>query len=147
MPEGTPLSIQLVKFQRNKKKVGLVVDEYGDIQGLITVEDILEEIVGDFTTSMSPSLAEEVNPQNDGSVIIDGGANIRELNKAFNWHLPEDEARTVNGMIVEALEEIPAAGTRGRIAQYDIDILDVQDNVIKQVQVSPIRPLRESVAD
>ena len=86
-------------------------------------------------------------PQNDGSVIIDGGANIRELNKAFNWHLPEDEARTVNGMIVEALEEIPAAGTRVRIAQYDIDILDVQDNVIKQVQVSPIRPLRESVAD
>ena len=80
VPEGTPLSIQLVKFQRNKKKVGLVVDEYGDIQGLITVEDILEEIVGDFTTSMSPSLAEEVTPQNDGSVIIDGSANVRELN-------------------------------------------------------------------
>lgn len=90
VPEGTPLSIQLVKFQRNKKKVGLVVDEYGDIQGLVTVEDILEEIVGDFTTSMSPSLAEEVTPQNDGSVLIDGSANIRELNKAFNWHLPED---------------------------------------------------------
>lgn len=122
VPEGTPLSIQLVKFQRNKKKVGLVVDEYGDIQGLVTVEDILEEIVGDFTTSMSPSLAEEVTPQNDGSVLIDGSANIRELNKAFNWHLPEDEARTVNGMILEALEEIPAAGTRVRIEQYDIDI-------------------------
>ena len=147
VPEGTPLSTQLVKFQRNKKKVGLVVDEYGDIQGLVTVEDILEEIVGDFTTSMSPSLAEEVNPQNDGSVIIDGGANVRELNKAFNWHLPEDEARTVNGMIVEALEEIPAAGTRVRIAQYDIDILDVQDNVIKQVQVNPVKPIRESVAE
>lgn len=99
VPEGTPLSTQLVKFQRNKKKVGLVVDEYGDIQGLVTVEDILEEIVGDFTTSMSPSLAEEVTPQNDGSVLIDGSANIREINKAFNWHLPEDEARTMNGMI------------------------------------------------
>jgi Mg2+/Co2+ transporter CorB len=109
VPEGTPLSTQLVKFQRNKKKVGLVVDEYGDIQGLVTVEDILEEIVGDFTTSMSPSLAEEVTPQNDGSVLIDGSANVRELNKAFNWHLPEDEARTMNGMILEALEEIPAA--------------------------------------
>ncbi len=109
VPEGTPLSTQLVKFQRNKKKVGLVVDEYGDIQGLVTVEDILEEIVGDFTTSMSPSLAEEVTPQNDGSVLIDGSANIREINKAFNWHLPEDEARTMNGMILEALEEIPAA--------------------------------------
>lgn len=147
VPEGTPLSTQLVKFQRNKKKVGLVVDEYGDIQGLVTVEDILEEIVGDFTTSMSPSLAEEVTPQNDGSVLIDGSANIRELNKAFNWHLPEDEARTMNGMILEALEEIPAAVTRVRIEQYDIDILDVQDNMIKQVKVLPVKPLRESIAE
>lgn len=147
VPEGTPLSTQLVKFQRNKKKVGLVVNEYGDIQGLVTVEDILEEIVGDFTTSMSPSLAEEVTPQNDGSVLIDGSANIRELNKAFNWHLPEDEARTMNGMILEALEEIPAAGTRVRIEQYDIDILDVQDNMIKQVKVLPVTPLRESIAE
>ncbi len=147
VPEGTPLSTQLVKFQRNKKKVGLVVDEYGDIQGLVTVEDILEEIVGDFTTSMSPSLAEEVTPQNDGSVLIDGSANIREINKAFNWHLPEDEARTMTGMILEALEEIPATGTRVRIEQYDIDILDVQDNMIKQVKVLPVKPLRESIAE
>ncbi|MCI1899737.1 MAG: HlyC/CorC family transporter [Enterobacter sp.] len=147
IPEGTPLSTQLVKFQRNKKKVGLVVDEYGDIQGLVTVEDILEEIVGDFTTSMSPSLAEEVTPQNDGSVLIDGSANVRELNKAFNWQMPEDEARTINGMILEALEEIPASGTRVRISQYDIDILDVQDNMIKQVRVIPVKPLRDSVAE
>ncbi|MBY6257429.1 HlyC/CorC family transporter [Phytobacter diazotrophicus] len=147
VPEGTPLSIQLVKFQRNKKKVGLVVDEYGDIQGLITVEDILEEIVGDFTTSMSPSLAEEVTPQNDGSVIIDGSANVRELNKAFNWQLPEAEARTINGMLLEALEEIPAAGTCVRIEHYDIDILDVQDNMIKQVRVIPVKSLRDSVAE
>ncbi len=147
VPEGTPLSTQLVKFQRNKKKVGLVVDEYGDIQGLVTVEDILEEIVGDFTTSMSPTLAEEVMPQNDGSVIIEGGANIREINKAFNWRLPEEEARTVNGMLLEALEEIPAAGTRVRIEQYDIDILDVQDNMIRQVRVVPIKPLRQSVEE
>ncbi len=145
VPEGTPLSVQLVKFQRNKKKVGLVVDEYGDIQGLVTVEDILEEIVGDFTTSMSPTLAEEVRPQNDGSVIIEGGASVREINKAFNWTLPEDEARTVNGMILEELEEIPVAGTRVRIRQYDIDILDVQENMIKQVQILPVKPLRESV--
>ncbi|WP_318358511.1 HlyC/CorC family transporter [Enterobacter sp.] len=145
IPEGTPLSIQLVKFQRNKKKVGLVVNEYGDIQGLLTVEDILEEIVGDFTTSMSPTLAEEVTPQNDGSVIIDGSANVREINKAFNWQLPEEEARTINGMLLEALEEIPATGTRVRIESYDIDILDVQDNMIKQVKVIPVKPLRESV--
>ena len=104
----------------------------------MTVEDILEEIVGDFTTSMSPTLAEEVTPQNDGSVIIDGTANVREINKAFNWHLPEDDARTVNGVILEALEEIPVAGTRVRIGEYDIDILDVQDNMIKQVKVFPV---------
>ena len=134
VPEGTPLSTQ-------------VVDEYGDIQGLVTVEDILEEIVGDFTTSMSPTLAEEVTPLNDGTVIIDGSANVREINKAFNWHLPEDEARTVNGIILEALEEIPVPGTRVRIEQYDIDILDVQDNMIKQVKVMPVKSLRESVAE
>jgi len=145
VPEGTPLSVQLVKFQRNKKKVGLVVNEYGDIQGLVTVEDILEEIVGDFTTSMSPTLAEEVTPQNDGSVIIEGGANVREINKAFNWRLPEEEARTINGMILEALEDIPSSGIRLRLNQYDIDILDVQENMIKQVRVTPVKPLRESV--
>ncbi|ALB63763.1 Hemolysins and related proteins containing CBS domains [Cronobacter condimenti 1330] len=145
VPEGTPLSVQLVKFQRNKKKVGLVVNEYGDIQGLVTVEDILEEIVGDFTTSMSPTLAEEVTPQNDGSVIIEGGANVREINKAFNWRLPEEEARTVNGMILEALEDIPSAGIRLRLHHYDIDILDVQENMIKQVRITPVKPLRDSV--
>jgi Mg2+/Co2+ transporter CorB len=147
VPEGTPLSVQLIKFQRNKKKVGLVVDEYGDIQGLVTVEDILEEIVGDFTTSMSPTLAEEVMPQNDGSVIIEGSANVREINKAFNWTLPEDEARTINGMLLEELQEIPAIETRVRLSHYDIDILDVQDNMIKQVRVTPVTPLRESVQE
>ncbi|AVJ19992.1 magnesium/cobalt efflux protein [Serratia sp. MYb239] len=145
VPEGTPLNVQLVKFQRNKEKVGIVVDEYGDIQGLVTVEDILEEIVGDFTTSMSPTLAEEVTPQSDGSVLIDGTANVRELNKAFNWNLPAIEARTINGLLLEELEEIPESGTRIRIGHYDFDILDVQDNMIKQVRVTPIKPLEESV--
>ena len=145
VPEGTPLNVQLVKFQRNKEKVGIVVDEYGDIQGLVTVEDILEEIVGDFTTSMSPTLAEEVTPQSDGSVLIDGTANVRELNKAFNWTLPANEARTVNGMLLEELEEIPEIGTRVRIGHYDIDILDVQGNMIKQVRVTPITSLQSSI--
>ncbi|WP_127958890.1 HlyC/CorC family transporter [Serratia microhaemolytica] len=147
VPEGTPLNIQLVKFQRNKEKVGIVVDEYGDIQGLVTVEDILEEIVGDFTTSMSPTLAEEVNPQSDGSVLIDGTANVRELNKAFNWSLPANDARTINGMLLEELEEIPCVGTRVRIDSYEIDILDVQENMIKQVRVTPIKSLQSSVQD
>ena len=145
IPEGTPLNTQLVKFQRNKKKTGLVVDEYGDIKGLVTIEDILEEIVGDFTTSMSPSLAEEVMPQNDGSVLIEGSASVREINKAFNWHLPEQEARTINGMLLEALEEIPAINTRIQIGHYNIDILDVQDNMIKQVRITPKTPLKKSV--
>ncbi|MGL9774371.1 MAG: transporter associated domain-containing protein [Sodalis sp. (in: enterobacteria)] len=119
VPEGTPLNVRLVKFQRNKEKVG-IVNEYGDIQGLVTVEDILEEIVGDFTTSMSPSLAGEVIPQSDGSVIIEGGASIRELNKAFNWSLPEEEARTINGMLLEVLEDIPLANTHTHIGSYQI---------------------------
>ncbi|MFS2225358.1 HlyC/CorC family transporter [Pantoea sp. B65] len=145
VPEGTPLNVQLVKFQRNKKKAGLVVDEYGDIKGLVTIEDILEEIVGDFTTSMSPTLAEEVVPQNDGSVLIEGSANVRELNKAFNWTLPEEEARTVNGMLLEALEEIPSAGTTVKVGNYNIDILDVQENMVKQIRITPHQPLKESV--
>lgn len=145
VPEGTPLNVQLVKFQRNKKKVGLVVDEYGDIKGLVTIEDILEEIVGDFTTSMSPSLAEEVMPQSDGSVLIEGTANVREINKAFNWHLPQEEARTINGMLLEELEEIPQAGTRIQVENYDIDILDVQDNMVKQIRVTPQQPLKSSI--
>lgn len=145
VPEGTPLNVQLMKFQRNKEKVGIIVNEYGDIQGLVTVEDILEEIVGDFTTSMSPSLAEEVIPQSDGSVIIEGGASIRELNKAFNWSLPEEEARTINGMLLEVLEDIPLANTRTHIGSYQIDILDVQENMIKQVRITPLKPLKQGV--
>ncbi len=137
IPEGTPLNVQLVKFQRNKEKVGMIVDEYGDIQGLVTVEDILEEIVGDFTTSMSSTLAEEVNPQSDGSVLIDGSANVRELNKAFNWSLPI-HARTINGMLLEELGEIPQLQTQVQIGSYIIDVLNVQDNMIKQVRVTPM---------
>ena len=145
IPEGTPLNVQLVKFQRNKKKAGLVVDEYGDIRGLVTIDDILEEIVGDFTTSMSPTLAEEATPQTDGSVLVEGGANVRELNKAFNWQLPEEEARTINGMLLEVLEEIPSVGTRVEVGQYAVDILDVQDNRVTQVRIIPQQSLRESV--
>lgn len=146
VPQGTALNLQLVKFQRNKKKAGLVVDEYGDIKGLVTIEDILEEIVGDFTTSMSPSLAEEVLPQTDGSVLVDGSANIREINKAFNWHLPEDGARTINGMLLEALEDIPQVNTRVQIDHYAIDILDVQDNMVKQTRITPQTSLESSLS-
>ncbi|HGJ5874711.1 MAG TPA: CNNM domain-containing protein [Arsenophonus apicola] len=138
IPESTPLNIQLIKFQRNNEKVEIIVDEYGDIQGLVTVEDILEEIVGDFTTSMSPSLAEEVLPQTDGSVLIDGTANIRELNKAFDWHLPVDGARTINGLLLEELGDTPMLNTEILIGKYRFEVLAINGNVIKQVRAMPI---------
>ncbi|PKH19801.1 magnesium/cobalt efflux protein [Enterobacterales bacterium CwR94] len=141
VPEGTALNVQLVKFQRNRKKVGLVVDEYGDVKGLITIEDILEEIVGDYTTSMSPTLAEEAQPQTDGSVLIDGSANIREINKAFHWTLPADEARTINGMLMEILQDIPTAGKQALIKGYQLEVIDVENNVVKQVRITPEKPL------
>ncbi|MDC9593396.1 HlyC/CorC family transporter [Xenorhabdus sp. IM139775] len=138
IPVSTPLNIQLINFQRNKQKAGLIVDEYGDIQGLVTVEDILEEIVGDFTTSMSPTLAEEVLPQSDGTVLIGGTTNIRELNKAFGWALPENGPRTMNGMILEELGEIPELNAQIQISEYKFEVLAVHDNVIKQVRVTPM---------
>ncbi|WP_445374165.1 HlyC/CorC family transporter [Photorhabdus tasmaniensis] len=141
IPISAPLNVQLVNFQRNKEKAGLIVDEYGDIQGLVAVEDILEEIVGDFTTSMSPSLAEEVSPQSDGTILVDGTANIRELNKAFDWALPVDGPRTVNGMVLEELGEIPALNVQVQIGKYNFEVLSVNDNVIKQVRVTPVNQL------
>ncbi|ELZ5941015.1 DUF21 domain-containing protein [Providencia stuartii] len=138
IPNSTPLSTQLINFQHNKEKIGIIVDEYGEIQGLITVEDILEEIVGDFTTSMSPSLSEEVLPQSDGSVLVDGTANIRDLNKAFDWHLPVDGPRTVNGMVLEAIGDIPELQEKIVISHYLVEVLLISDNIIKQVKITPI---------
>ncbi|WP_140181999.1 CNNM domain-containing protein [Providencia stuartii] len=138
IPNSTPLSIQLINFQHNKEKIGIIVDEYGEIQGLITVEDILEEIVGDFTTSMSPSLAEEVLPQSDGSVLVDGTANIRDLNKAFDWHLPIDGPRTINGMVLEAIGDIPELQEQIVIGNYLVEVLLLSDNIIKQVKITPL---------
>ncbi|EKE84289.1 HlyC/CorC family transporter [Idiomarina xiamenensis] len=137
IPEGTPLNVQLLKFQRNKERIGLVVDEYGDIQGLVTLEDILEEIVGDFTTSMSPTPSEIVHPQPDGSYLIEGSANIRELNKEMNWELPTDGPKTVSGLIIEQLGDIPQVNMSVRLAGYPIEIIDVSDNTIKMARIQP----------
>ncbi|KJF98601.1 HlyC/CorC family transporter [Photobacterium leiognathi] len=140
IPEGTPLNIQLLKFQRNKERIGLIVDEYGDIQGLITVEDILEEIVGEFTTSMAPTLAEEITAQSDGSLMIEGSANIRDLNKSLNWKLPTDGPRTLNGLILEHLEYIPENQVSIMIADHKMEIVEVSDNMIKLIKVLPDNP-------
>ena len=137
IPEGTPLNVQLLKFQHEKERLALVVDEYGDIQGLVTLEDILEEIVGDFTTSTTPTLSDEVKPQPDGSYLVDGSANIRDINKEMNWHFPTDGPKTLNGLIVEYLEDIPQTKLSTRIAGYPIEIVDVNDNMIKTVRILP----------
>ncbi|MFZ7200250.1 HlyC/CorC family transporter [Avibacterium avium] len=143
IPEGTPLNAQLLNFRSKKERIGLVVDEYGDIKGLVTLEDILEEIVGEFTTSTAPSIDEEVTQQSDGSMIIEGSANIRDLNKLFDWHLDTDEARTFNGLILEHLEEIPEEGTECEINGLKITILEVADNMVKQAKVEKISPIKQ----
>jgi len=137
IPEGTPLNIQLLKFQHAKERLGLVVDEYGDIQGLVTLEDILEEIVGDFTTTMTPTPSEEVTLQPDGSYLVDGSASIRDINKEMSWQLPTDGPKTLNGLIIEHLEDIPQNNLSVRIAGYPIEIVDVSNNRIKIVRVMP----------
>jgi len=138
IPEGTPLNIQLLKFQRNNERSGLIVDEYGDIQGLVTLEDILEEIVGEFSTSsMVNNLAEEIIPQEDGGYIIDGSATIRDINKNLGWNLPTDGPITLNGLIVEKLEDIPESQFRMQLGSHPIEIVDVADNMIKSVRFLP----------
>lgn len=137
IPEGTPLKIQLLKFQHAKERLGLVVDEYGDIQGLVTLEDILEEIVGDFTTSQTPTTSEEVTLQPDGSYLVDGSASIRDVNKEMSWQLPTDGPKTLNGLIIEHLEDIPENNISVRIAGYPVEIVEVSENRIKTVRVMP----------
>ena len=137
IPEGTTLNVQLLKFQHAKERLGLVVDEYGDIQGLVTLEDILEEIVGDFTTTMTPTPSDEVTLQPDGSYLVDGSANIRDINKEMSWQLPTDGPKTLNGLIIEYLEEIPQSNISLRISGYPVEIIDVSGNMIKTVRVMP----------
>ena len=137
IPESTPLNVQLLKFQRNKQRIGLIVDEYGDINGLVTLEDILEEIVGEFTTSIAPSLSEEITPQSDGSFLIEGSANIRDINKGLQWALPTDGPRTLNGLILEHLEDIPESHLSVQVASHPMEIVELEENRIKLVRVFP----------
>ncbi|MBN7819031.1 HlyC/CorC family transporter [Bowmanella yangjiangensis] len=137
-PETTPLHTLLYKFQSAKERIGLVVDEYGDIQGLVTLEDILEEIVGDFTTTILPTHSKEVNVEEDGSVMVDGSANIRDLNKEMDWSLPIEGPKTLNGLILEHFEEIPPELVCCRLAGYPIEIVEINDNMVKTVRVKPM---------
>lgn len=136
-PDSIPLHTLMYQFQAAKERIGLVVDEYGDIQGLVTLEDILEEIIGDFTTSIAPDYSKEAHVQQDGSVLVDGGANLRELNKEMDWYFPTEGPKTLNGIILEYLEYIPSANISLRLAGYPIEIIEIKDNMIKTIRISP----------
>ena len=136
VPEGTPLSTQLVQFQRRRLRIALVVDEYGDIQGIVTLEDILEEIVGEFTTDPADDIEDVVNEGN-GTFLVDGTANVREINRSQHWDLPTDGPKTVNGLIVEELENIPKPQTCLLIGGYPIEIVESDDNRIRSVRIGP----------
>ena len=136
VPEATPLNTQLLNFQKNDRRIGLVVDEYGDIQGLVTLEDILEEIVGEFTSEPTTAL-KDVHPKKDGSFLIDGSANIRELNKTMNWELPHKGPKTFSGLITEHLENIPSTNISIKIAGYPIEIIQTQGNKVKVARIIP----------
>ncbi len=144
IPEATPLNTQLLNFQTQRRRIGLVVDEYGDIQGLVTLDDILEEIVGEFTTDPATS-SKDIHPQEDGSFLVDGSANIRELNRIMHWELPTDGPKTLNGMITEYLETIPEAGTSLLLEGYPMDIVQTGNNTVKTVRVDPA--LRKQAAE
>lgn len=135
VPESTPLQAQLVNFQKLKRRFGLVVDEYGDVQGIVTLEAILEEIVGEFTTSVSDS-HKDILKQPDGSWVIDGSASIRDINRMLHWQLPTHGPKTLNGLIIETLETIPESVLSLRIDSYLIEILQVRDNTVKTAKIT-----------
>jgi Mg2+/Co2+ transporter CorB len=137
VPEGTSLNTQLVQFQRQRRRVAFVVDEYGDIQGLVTLEDLLEEIVGEFTAD-SASLQRDVRRDKDGSFVVNASASVRTLNRRMGWTLPSSGPRTLNGLIIEYLETIPEPGTSLRIGDYALEILQTGDNAVRTVRLQPV---------
>jgi len=138
VPEGTPLTQQLLEFQTRERRLGLVVDEYGDIQGLVTLDDILEEIVGEFTTE-SGTRQRLVRKLDNGEWIVDASATLRMLNRRLDWQLPAGGAKTVNGLILEQLESLPDGRTSLRIGRHIFTIVDMADNRIRKVQVRQVR--------
>lgn len=136
VPESTPLTTQLLNFRREKQKIALVVDEYGDIIGLVTIEDILEEIVGELM-SEEPSVSKLVKQRVDGRYLVAGHANLRELNRLLSWELPVDGPRTLSGLIIEYLEAIPTEQTCLKLNNYPIEIVKVEDNLVKQAILMP----------
>ncbi len=137
IPAGTSLTRQLLNFQKKKRRSALVVDEYGSIQGLVTLEDILEEIVGRFTTD-SPTRNFDIHTQEDGSFLLDGGTHIRDINRSMNWSLPQGGPKTLNGLILEHMEMIPEPGTSLLINNYSIEIMRTSKNAVQSVRILPL---------
>ena len=146
IPEATPLNKQLLNFQREKNRIGLAVDEYGDIQGLVTLEDILEEIVGEFTTDPA-NLSKDIHPQEDGSYLVDGSTNVREMNRLLKWQLPTDGPKTLNGLVLEYMETIPEPGTSLLLDGYPAEIIQIKDNTVKTIKICPRLETKESGSD
>ncbi|MEO1574223.1 MAG: HlyC/CorC family transporter [Pseudomonadota bacterium] len=136
VPDNTPLNKQLVNFQAARQRFGLVVDEYGDLQGIVTLDDLLQEIVGEFTPGATPT-GESVIAEDDGTFVVAGAANVRTLNRTLRWQLPVDGAKTVNGIVTEELQTIPKAGTELEISGYVMTVLRTQGNAIGSVRVRP----------
>ena len=137
IPEGTPLNQQLLNFQDQKRRIGFVVDEYGDIQGLVTLEDILEEVVGEFTSDPA-TRQKHVTLDHDGSALVSGNVTIRSLNRSLQWKLPTDGPKTLNGLVVEQLGDIPKSGRKVRIAGYEFEIIEARANAVKTARVRPV---------
>jgi len=146
VPENTPLNTQLLNFKELKSRIGLVVNEYGDIEGLITMEDILEEIVGEFTTDPSSNI-KEIHPQEDGTFLVDGSASIRDLNRVLGLDLQTDGPKTLNGMILEYLENIPETGTSLMLSGIPVEIVHTSSSTIKTVRISPKYGQTENISE
>jgi Mg2+/Co2+ transporter CorB len=146
VPENTPLTVQLANFQRDRRRLAFVVNEYGDIEGLVTLEDILEEIVGEFTTDPATVLHKDIHVERPGVFIVNASATIRALNRALQWQLPTDGPKTLNGLLLEQLETIPEPGTSLRVGGCEFEVLQTGDNVIRTVRVRPIPVAADSTA-
>jgi Mg2+/Co2+ transporter CorB len=144
IPEGTTLNVQLAHFQRNRRRFAFVVNEYGDIEGLVTLEDILEEIVGEFTTDPATITHKDVHSERPGVFIVNASATIRALNRALGWQLPTGGPKTVNGLLLEQLETIPDPGAMVRVGNYEFEVLQMADNAVRTVRVRA--PLAEKTA-
>lgn len=145
IPEGTNLKKLLFEFKGKKRRLSLVVDEFGDIQGMVTLEDLLEEIVGEFTNDPA-SYDVEIHPQKDGTYLVDGGLHVRDINKVLTWKLHADGPKTINGLILEHMQSIPEPGTSVLIDGYPIEVVQMQNNAVRTVRISPRLPQHEQVA-